>query len=177
MEFPATEWIVLPDEEFELAAAWDPGQLGVDLLVQARPNGRLLDHFRLVVGGSEIVEAIFNSTDVFLVDGVPELRLHYGIWPRDIKLRRNMASGDWIDLVELVMANDVVVEGGAAEDDDGVSAADNLRRIITTQKDKNISGAAVRWAVGVAADKKLELCLQMLPGSANCLNSKPTLRG
>jgi len=51
MEFPATEWIVLPDEEFELAAARDPGQLGVDLLVQARPNGRLLDHFRLVVGG------------------------------------------------------------------------------------------------------------------------------
>jgi len=178
MEFPPDDWIVLPDDEFELAAARDPGQLGVDLLAQVRPNGRLLDHFKFVLGGTEIIEATFKSSDVFLFEGVPEVVLHFNIWPRDIKIRRNMASSDWLDLAELLAANDVVGEGGASNpDDELVNPVDELKHFISTRKDKSVSGSSLRWAVGIGADKRLELSLQLLPGSAGVLNSKPTLRG
>jgi hypothetical protein len=36
----------------------------VELMIQARPNGRLLDHFRIATGGSEILEAKFQLTDI-----------------------------------------------------------------------------------------------------------------
>jgi len=178
MEFPLDEWIVLPEEEFELAAARDPGSLGVELLAQVRPNGRLLDHFRLVLGGSELIEVVVDSTGVFLFDGIPEARLHYSVWPRDIKIRRNMCTGEWLDLSELISANDIVAEGGAAAgEEDGADPLEGVKRFLLNHKDKNSSGSSVRWAVGVGADKRMELSLQLLPGAAATLNSKPTLRG
>jgi hypothetical protein len=38
----------------------------VELMIQARPDGRLLDHFRKATGGSEILEAKFQLTQDFV---------------------------------------------------------------------------------------------------------------
>jgi len=36
----------------------------MELMIQARLNGRLLNHFRIATGGSEILEAKFKLTDI-----------------------------------------------------------------------------------------------------------------
>jgi hypothetical protein len=50
MEFPP-EWNVVSAEQFATAQPRAAGILGMELLVQARPNGRMLDHFRMSLGG------------------------------------------------------------------------------------------------------------------------------
>ena len=51
MDFPP-DWEIYPATEFEEAQAHTPGTLGVELTVQVRDNGRILDHWRLVLGVS-----------------------------------------------------------------------------------------------------------------------------
>ena len=53
MEYPGskTDWNVFPLPEFDHAEVRDPGNIGMELMVQARDNGRLVDHFRVAVGG------------------------------------------------------------------------------------------------------------------------------
>ena len=63
MEFPA-EWAVFQADEFDTAAPRSHGKAVMELMIQARPNGRLLDHFRIATGGSEILEARFQLTDI-----------------------------------------------------------------------------------------------------------------
>ena len=57
MEFPPTEWEVFP-EDFELAVPYDPGKLGAEIMTQARGNGKIQDHLRVMLGGSDLVERI-----------------------------------------------------------------------------------------------------------------------
>ena len=83
MDFPA-EWVVLGADDFDLATLVDPGRLGMDLMVQVRPNGRIMDHFRVALGGSNLIEASFNTRDVFANQAVPEMDISWQIWPRDI---------------------------------------------------------------------------------------------
>ena len=52
-------------EDFELATARDPGILGVELMAQVRPNGCIMDHFRLALGGSHIIKARFEAKEIF----------------------------------------------------------------------------------------------------------------
>ncbi len=62
------------------------------------PNGRLLDHFRVATGGSEIFEAAFELTDI---SSNPELKgvfALYHFWGRDANLRRSMTTSTWLDL-------------------------------------------------------------------------------
>ena len=51
MDFPP-DWEIYPATEFEEAQAHSPGTLGVELTVQVRDNGRMLDHWCLTLGGS-----------------------------------------------------------------------------------------------------------------------------
>ena len=41
MEFPG-DWTVLGEADFEIAAARDPGALGMDVMAQVRDNGRVV---------------------------------------------------------------------------------------------------------------------------------------
>ena len=91
MEFPP-EWNILPAEDFEIAVPRDPGEIGVDLMAQIRNNGRILDHFRLVLGGSKLLEAAVPLKNILPTVEAPDWTLKVTSWPRDVKLRRNMAT-------------------------------------------------------------------------------------
>jgi hypothetical protein len=54
---------------------------------------------------------------------------------------------------------------------------DDFLELIEALDDKDSVATAIRWAVGVGADNRLELQLQALPGTADSLNSKPLLKG
>ena len=57
MDFPPEEWVVFSLEEFTLAQPRNPGALGAEVMAQVRANGRITDHWRVALGGSEVLEA------------------------------------------------------------------------------------------------------------------------
>ncbi len=112
MDFPPESWDVFPAEDFELAEPRDPGRRGVEVMAQLRNNGRIMDHFRFTLGGSEMLEANFKLRQVMANDNLPDWKLSYQLWPRDVKLRRNMLTSDWVDLRNLVSSRDVSIVDG-----------------------------------------------------------------
>ena len=183
MEFPP-EWVVLPSDDFEVAVPRDPGHLGMDLMAQVRQNGRIMDHFRVALGGARQVGARFNTRAIFNNNSITSANVTYEVWPRDVTLRRNMTSGEWLDLANLVASNDALVykpsvEAGGSQDEDPAEELcnDEITAFLNGLTEKTHCGASVRWAVGLGADRKLELVLQGLPASAAVLTGKPIFRG
>lgn len=157
-------------EDFEVAVPRDPGVLGLEVMALARPAGRMLDHLRLVIGGSEPLRATFTAHDLFLAGSLPAVSMIYEIFPRDVKIRRNMATSIWRDVQDLLSSNELVME-------DGASNEELLFFLERPSADRKLHTASVRWAVGVAPDGFLELVLQSLPAAANLLSGKPSFNG
>jgi len=178
MEFPPEDWPVFPANDFELAVPRDPGALGIEVMAQARVNGRIVDHFRVAVGGANILRVNFSTRDIFLSDRIAATPLQYEVWPRDVTIRRNMASSAWIDANTLLASNDLAVMTGEEAAGSG-AISDNavLIAVLGAAKDKTKFTASVRWAIVVGSDRNLELVLQTLPAAATVLDGKPSLRG
>ena len=172
MEFPG-DWTILDIEDFETASSpRDPGALGVDVLVQLRNSGRAMDDFRVLVGGSQRLKVGFEASSVFPTTTVPDWIISLKCWPWDISLRKNMVSSEWMDVINMVAANDLVVT-----DADGNECNEQLVAFFNKQGGKTSYEASLRWAIGVGPDKKLELSLQCLPATSTYLAGKPTLQG
>ena len=176
MEFPPTDWPSVGIEDFELAVPRNLGRLGIEVMTQARVNGRIIDHFRVTLGGSEILKVHFNTNNIFLVENTPAVNLSYEIWPRDISIRRNMATSEWLDVATLLASRDVsVITGGLADAEvpDGNTA---LLAAMDGQPKPMVS-ASIRWAVCASIDGRMELVLQTFPSTAAILSGKPAFRG
>jgi hypothetical protein len=166
------EWTILPLPDFDTALARDPGGLGGELLAQIRNNGRLLDNFRFVIGGSSMISAEFSTAAIFPSSLLPATNLVLQTRPGQIQLRKNMLSSDWIDVIDKIRSRELLA-GRAGSDDDN----DDLLALIESLADKEGLAASIRWALGVGPDLRLELVLQALPASVEALNSKPQLKG
>ena len=173
MEFSPGEWTCLPAEDFELAVPRNPGTLGLEVMAQVRINGRVVDHVRTALGGSEILRVNFNTRDIFLAANLPATPLQLEMWPRDISVRRNMASSEWIDVNALIASNTILVTAGEAA---GSAAPPNNADLVAVLNEGGHT-ASIRWAVGVGDGGTLELLLQSLPAAAAVLSGKPALRG
>jgi hypothetical protein len=165
MDFPP-DFSVFPAEEFATAAPRNPGELGVELLAQARPNGRVVDHYRVTLGGSKIIDVSTKMAKLFQ-KSPPSWTLNYQVWARDIELRRNMTSSAWASVNTLISSRDAWVE-----QEDGVQVP--VETVLAEIGDKK---AAWRFAVIIADNQALELMLQALPTSAEALMGKPAFRG
>ena len=172
MEFPP-EWSVFPAADFELAAARNPLERGVELLAQVRPNGRVIDHVRLVLGGSELIEAKVPFNLLFNLGEIPEWVFIYSIWPHSVKIKRNMVCSEWIDIRDIIAANDgrVELEGGVRVENKEV--LDWMDKVA----DRTACSSSVRWAVTVQEDGNLQLLLQGIPAPATSFTGKPSFRG
>jgi hypothetical protein len=175
MDFPPL-WDVFSHDDFELASPRDPGELGVELMVQARANGRMLDHHKLTLGGSLLLEAVFPVKVImpaFNTSNSPAWKIKYAVWPRDVKLRRNMSTSYWTDMREIISANDARVLG---EQDEAVDSKVYLDYVDQLQ-DKSLSTFSVRWAVCASEDGTMQLQLQALPAAASSFSGKPAFKG
>ena len=172
MEFPPPEWDCFPLEDFDTAAVRNPLNRGVELLAQARPNGRLLDHVRVVLGGDEIITARIEFSYLLHALDLPKWYFVYSIWPRAIKIRRNMTSSEWEDARAILAANDARVELDNQQQVDQKEVLDFMDKI----PDKQANSAAVRWAVIVGEDSRMKLALQCLPAPVSSFSGKPVLR-
>jgi hypothetical protein len=114
MEFP-TEWSVFKADEFETAAPLSHGKAVMELMIQARPNGRLLDHFRIATGGSEILEAKFQLNDIISNAKLDGVTAQFQFWGRDANLRRNMTTSAWLDVYGLIKSNKIKLESESGE--------------------------------------------------------------
>ena len=176
MEYPPSDWPCLPGEDFELAVTRNPGVLGVEVMAQARVNGRVIDHFRVALGGSEILKVRFSTRDVFLATDTPAIQLRYEVWPRDIVIRRNMSTSEWLDISTLLASRDISVAGEGPADADLPVDNETLLTAMDGQPKAQVS-ASIRWAVCAGIDGRMELVLQTFPATAAVLSGKPAFRG
>lgn len=177
MEYPPTEWPCFASEDFEVAVPRDPGLLGLEVMAMARVTGRIVDHFRVAVGGTAILKARFTTRDLFLSESLPQTALIMETWPRDVVLRRNMTTSEWMDVSVLLASNDIEVDGEGARGSESPDTNEELLGILRGGKERPSYAASVRWAVTVGSDGLMELNLQGFPAASTTLTGKPALRG
>jgi hypothetical protein len=168
MEFPP-EWSLLAAEQFATAQPRLAGKLGMELMVQARPNGRMMDHFHVSLGGSRILDVGFASPQASLRPKTWRLKMQ--VWPRDIDVRRNMTSTAWQDVEVLISTKECQVVSIGSDGSESLVAYEDA---VACLKE---AGAAIRFAVVIGGDQKLLLMLQGLPAWADQLQGKPPFRG
>ena len=171
MEFPG-RWDVFSMEEFATATVRSPGEAGLEVMVRARANGRLIDHFKVTVNGSEILHVNVPISSIFCVADMPDWKLQWDIWPRDITFRRNMCSSTWADIKDGIDSNEIAVF-----DSKGAVPKDKIQGFFQQGKDKLVLSAAFRWEANIAEDQKMMLGLHCLPASLSQLDSNPIFKG
>jgi len=173
MDFPPDEWLVFAAADFGTAQARSPGEHGAEIMAEIRANGRIMDHWRISVGGSSALEVDFHLPDIYpAASALPRWRFSYQVFPRDVVIRRNMTSSDWIDFSNLLAANEFMVTDPQGEPVQLQVIQEGLAGLST----RSSAGASIRWAVVAAASGRLELQLQSLPASATSLKGKPILQ-
>ena len=173
--------MIVEAEDFNLPGPRDPGDLGMELLAQVRTNVRVMDHFRVALGGNTIIKVNFPAKDIYPNQAVPNLQIKWDIWGRDIIIRRNMVTSEWEDLTGRLAANEAfahnIFHNAIPGEDEPVDQNADLLDFLLNLPERGKCGAAVRWAVGIGPDGIMELILQGLPASAATLLRKPTFRG
>lgn len=174
MEFPpdGEEWAIFPAEDFETAEVRDAGSLGMELMSQVRCNGRIQDHFRIVLGGNEILNVVVPFEKLVLTDRYNHLALAMQTWPKDIIIARNSTTSKWVDVPNLLAQRDATVQTTAG----ATVPQEEILAMLAEEQDTTKKSASIRWAVTVGADKKMWLELVSLPVSEATISGKPTLK-
>jgi hypothetical protein len=174
MEFPPTDWELFEDKDFSLAAPRLAGDAVLELMAQARPNGRVVDHWRVALGGNKILQADFRMAEICRSSTISAYKLRFQAWPRDVTIRRNMTSSAWMDGEALLKRREFAVYKQGLEE---ACPEDELLQELAKEEDPSKKAFALRFAVGAGADKLLVLQLQGLPASEASLTSKPAFIG
>jgi hypothetical protein len=172
MEFPPV-WTVLPAEQFETAAAPNTAAHTMQLLVQLRPSGRILDGFQVKLGGTRILNAEVDMSALIPAATFKSWKLSFQFWPHDVAIRQNMLSSAWTDVSALISTNDATVVDDQGQ---GVSNRLFLSRLADAVEHEP-EAASLRWAVTVGCDLLPKLQLQGLPEAAALLSRKHQFKG
>jgi hypothetical protein len=143
---------------FNVDEAPNDASYTAELFATVRSNGRILDDFKCVLGGTDCLEAEFNMAKIVEDPTLGSHSIQIQRWPRDLDLRKGLLSGLWKDVSSLVSSRDasVVDKEGA-----GVTANEFLRLMEQCK-----AHAAARRAVVLADNEKLALQLQLTTTAA-----------
>jgi hypothetical protein len=173
MEFPNDSWVCFPAEGFDLAGSRSAADLSAEVMAQVRPNGRIMDHWRVALGGTSLLEAKVDLVQLIpAAINLPKRRLQLQFWPRDIAIRRNMVTSAWMDVTEMISANKVTI----LDIEDSLANSKEVLEGLLSLPDRATSSAALCWAVVIAEDGKLKLQLQHLPLAGSYLAAKPIFK-
>ena len=174
MDFPPT-WVVLPAEDYELATPRIEGELTAEVMAQVRRSGRILDQFKIVIGGSKQLEVDIDLHALMPLGDFKGWRMTGQFWPRDLAFRQNTFSTAWIDAIVTIRMREVKTfyQNGAE-----IPQREVLRIVEAAAEEEGCpEGASFRWAVVAAEDNFLRMQLQSLPGQAVLLSGKALLKG
>ena len=147
MDFPVENLDSLPAADFETAVSSLMGSLNVELLAQLRDNGRILDHWRLTVGGSRVQQLLVPMTEMFQLPSLSAWRFRMQFWARDMLIRRNMTTSIWVSISTILAAREAQV----IDDSDQLVPTEAV--LAEIQKAK--ADSAIRWAVVIGEDERL----------------------
>jgi hypothetical protein len=142
-------------------------------MLQIRPNGRCLDHYRIALEGT-VLETQVVATSVFRAPVLAKSRLTYQAWSRDLKKRRNMTTTAWEDSYLAITANNILV---STDDKGDAVPLEEIKSVFASIKEMRMKSASTRYAVVGGPDGRMWLEHQALPGTAEALTSKPTFAG
>lgn len=162
---------VKPIAGFHVEEAPATARHTAEIFATVRPNGRILDDVRYVLGGTHIVEGEFKLGLLLEDPGLKDWAVHLQRWPRDLQLKKGLLSSLWIDISTMVSSRDAAVFDNLGA---GIPAAEFLRRLL--DDDEEPMPAAVRWSVVLNDRARLALQLQGLPAHAASLNNKPSYK-
>jgi hypothetical protein len=170
MEFPS-DVAVFDAVDFETAVPRNTGRTTVELLAQARPTGRIADHYRLAMGGSALLETKPVLSSLFPDPKLDGFLMVYQFWCKDVQIRRNMTTSKWMDCHGLITSNTVAItdlDGNPVDEEE-------LKRLLS--KELLQHRASIRHAVVIGADQRMALEVQSMPASEAVLTGKPAFVG
>jgi hypothetical protein len=113
-------------------------------MLQMRPNGRCLDHYRIALDGT-VLETQVVATSAFRAPVLAQYRLTYQAWPRDLKIRRNMTTTAWVDSFLAISANNVLV---STDDKGDAVPPEEIKSVFAFIKEMSMKSASTRYAFG-----------------------------
>ena len=84
MEFPPGDWFIFEAVNFETAPPRNAAEVCVEVMAQVRPNGRIMDHWRIATGGTTMLKTSVDLATIIPAAAVlPKCTLTYEMWPAD----------------------------------------------------------------------------------------------
>jgi hypothetical protein len=173
MDFPGDHWVFNDADDFDTAIPLIQGDLTCELFTQLRPSGRILDHFRFVLGGLQTLDVNADLASMIPAPIFKDWRFRSQFHARNINIRRNMLSTAWMDGPGLLTSNDAALydnEGKAVATGDFLAALGDL-------PEAGPDTFAIRFCIVASPDRRMALQLQSLPYSAVVLSGKTAFKG
>lgn len=173
MEFPTDGWGYFDIDDFDTAPPILNGPLVFELFAQLRPSGRILDHFRGVLGGSQVLDIRADLYSLIPANCFRGWQFRMQQQPRDIVLRQNMLSTGWIDGPTVLLAN----EGTVYDQAGNAVPTQAFMELLEELPDAGPDSFSLRFSVVANPDRFVVLQLQSLPASAVYLSGKAAYKG
>jgi hypothetical protein len=101
LTYPPYEFDIRRNAEygnFALLEATSP--LAAAVLIHVDEAAKIYGGYRIVLGGNEMIRLDVPAKEVLFMGESDSYRIQMEMWSRDIHIRENMMSSDWIDLVD-----------------------------------------------------------------------------
>ena len=141
------------------------------MLNRVSSAGRLEDHFRVTVGGTNLIAANFSGPDISDHPALAAFQFRLEIDPTNITFKANSFSTKWEDLKPLVAAECILVSTNE-EDDAGALLK---RKWEAAKKSATPPAASLRLSMQANTSYGFKLALLALPATARALRKDTRL--
>jgi hypothetical protein len=114
----------------------------------------MLDHFRATMGGSRILDISFQMANIINLPAANSWKFKMQTWLRDVVLRRNMTTSDWVNVDAIIAAKD----GCVMTVEESMKTLVPHAEVLASLQEAGVA-AAMRFAVVVGGDQRLWLML------------------
>ncbi len=115
MDFPSENQVYNDWDDFDTASANMVGDYTLEIFAQLRNTGRILDHFRCVLGGSKHLKINASLTDMFPNECFRGWRYRTQKSPSEVVIRKNMFSSAWVETPTTLLFNEASVYNAVAQ--------------------------------------------------------------
>ena len=141
------------------------------MLIRVSSAGRLEDHFRVTVGGTNLIAANFSGPDISDHPALAAFQFRLEIDPTNITFKANSFSTKWEDLKPLVAAECILVSTNE-EDDAGALLK---RKCEAAKKSATPPAASLHLSMQANTSYGFKLALLALPATARALRKDTRL--